>query len=120
LRAARLPSPTLAVEKARKRWYNTCMAKKTRKPPEMFRPLLWYLKWDSVDINKDKEDIIVNTINEGSLKQWHWLIKTYGKRVVRNTLRKRLITEFHPESRNLAKVIFGVSDFKHARGSTYK
>lgn len=85
------------------------------KPPRSFRPLLWSLRWSSIDVRKDKDDIILNTINEGTLTQWHWLIETYGKSTIKRVLEQRLASEFHPESRNLAKLIFSVSKFRHAR-----
>ena len=94
--------------------------KKPKKhPPEMFRPLLWWAKWKEIDIEEDREDIIVNAVNEGTLAHWRWLINTYGKETIRKILKKRLATEFHPESRNLAKLIFSISDFRHARRSTH-
>jgi len=96
--------------------------KKTHKKkhlPETFRPLLWWAKWEDIDIEEDKEDIIVSIINEGNLDQWKWLIHTYGKDTIAGILRKRLASEFHPESRNLAKVIFPVTEFRHARTGTH-
>lgn len=90
-----------------------------RQPPETLRPLLWGLRWNDIDIEKDKEDIIVNTINDGSLDQWRWLAQTYGRNTIRGVLEQRLETEFHPESRNLAKVIFGITHFQHARKSSH-
>lgn len=89
--------------------------KKSKKLPSLFRPLLWSLSWKDLDIQEDKEDIIVNTVNYGNLKHWKWLIKTYGKKTIRQVLRNRLDSEFHPESRNLAKVLFSVTRFRHAR-----
>lgn len=85
----------------------------------MFRPLLWWSKWEDVDAEEDKEDIIVSAINEGTLDHWKWLIHTYGKKTIQKVLERRLDTEFHPESRNLAKLIFSISSFKHARKSAY-
>ena len=81
----------------------------------MFRSLLWSLKWENVDIHEDKDDIIVNTVNEGTLEHWRWLIKTYGKETIRRVLERHLASEFHPESKNLAKLIFSLSKFRHAR-----
>ena len=86
-----------------------------RRPPESFRPLLWGLRWEDLDVEEDKEDIIVNIINEGTLDQWRWLVRTYGRDVIHAVLEQRLETEFHPESRSLAKVMFGLSHFQHAR-----
>ena len=81
----------------------------------MFRPLLWGLKWDALDVEKDREDIIVAGINEGTLAHWRWLMETYGKDTIRQTLTCRLETEFYPESRNLAQVIFSIPHLRHAR-----
>lgn len=112
------------LEEGGKAWYNTGMLeeekkKKDRRPPEMFRPLLWWARWEDIDIETDKEDLIVNAVNEGTIAHWRWLIDTYGKKEVRHVLERRLATEFHPESRSLAKVVFSVSDFRHARGSAH-
>lgn len=68
---------------------------------------------------EDKEDIIVSAVNEGTLDHWRWIVNAYGKETIRKVLERRLVTEFHPESRNLAKIIFSVSNFRHARESTY-
>lgn len=88
---------------------------KSIKLPEIFRPLLWSLRWEEVDIDKDKEDIIVATVNEGSLIHWRWIIQTYGRQIIRQVLAKHLVTEFHPESRQLARVIFNLPALRHAR-----
>lgn len=93
--------------------------KNRNSPPAFFKPLLWSLKWECVDVNEDREDIIMAAVNEGTLDHWRWIIETYGKDEIRRVLGRRLETEFHPESRNLAKIVFSVLKFRHARGSTY-
>ena len=93
--------------------------KKRRQPPAHFHPLLWSLRWDDIDIDEDKEDIIVNTINEGTLDQWRWLMNTYGRDIVREVLQNRLATEFHPESRHLAQALFSLHSFRNARTSSH-
>lgn len=91
------------------------MDNKKQRPPKMFRPLLWSLRWEDIDIEQDKDDIIVNSINEGTLDHWRWLSKIYGQRKIRKVLEKHLASEFHPESRHLARVVFSVHAFRHAR-----
>ena len=86
-----------------------------RQPPEIFRPLLWGLKWDALDIWEDRHDIILNTVNYGSLEHWRWIIKTYGKTTIRCVLEKRLVTEFHRGSLNLARIIFSLSKVRRER-----
>jgi len=91
------------------------MTRSKNQPPEIFRPFLWWARWENVDIEEDKEDIILGAVNEGRLEHWKWIISTYGKEEIRKVLQKRLATEFHPESRNLAKIIFSIPKFRHAR-----
>lgn len=91
------------------------MLRRQNKLPESFRPLLWYARWDEIDIDEDKDDIIMAALNEGTLEQWKWLIRAYGKEEIRRVLQHHLKTEFHPESASLAKLVFGLSEFRHAR-----
>ncbi|MFH1354350.1 MAG: hypothetical protein ABIH36_03610 [bacterium] len=77
--------------------------------PEMFRPIMWSYRFEDIDADKHREEIIVNTINFGSLRHWHWLITHYGKKEIHQVLRRRLATEFNPESRNLARLVFGIN-----------
>lgn len=97
----------------------SAVKKDKEKLPDFFKPLLWSLKWEDLDIQEDKEDIIVAAVNEGTLDHWRWIIDAYGKEEICRVLGHRLSSEFHAESRNLAKVIFGISEFKHARTSPH-
>ena len=83
--------------------------------PEMFKSLLWSFKWEEIDVDEDRDDIIVGAVNEGTLEHWRWIIKTYGKDAVREVLERHLISEFHPESLNLARVVFSLRTLRHAR-----
>ena len=87
--------------------------------PESFRPLMWSDRFEDVDPEKHKEEIIVNTINYGNLKHWGWIMAQYGKDEIRQILERRLVTEFNPESKNLAQLIFSVTHFRDVRGSAY-
>lgn len=89
------------------------------RPPAIFKPLLWSLRWDDIDVIEDKDDIIVSAINEGALAHWHWIIQTYGKATIKHVLEQHLESEFHPESRHLADVFFSAPQFRHARSSTH-
>ncbi len=102
-------------------YYETYMTSESlsQKLPSSFKPLLWWLRWDDLDVEEDKEDIIVNAINEGTLSHWRWIINFYGKKTIRKVLGRRLETEFHPESRNLAKVVFSLSHLRHARDRSH-
>ena len=83
--------------------------------PNSLRPLLWGLKWDELTIEDDKDDIIVGVVNGGKIADWVWLRSVYGDDTIKMVLEKRLASELYPESRNLAKIFFGVNSFRYAR-----
>ena len=89
------------------------------KLPEKFRPILWSYRFEDMDPDKHKGEIIVNTINYGNLTHWRWIIHFYGKQVIREVLQGRLVTEFTKESRNLAQLIFSINHFRDARRSAH-
>lgn len=97
------------------------MKHKAKKPaarlPEMFRPILWSYRFEDLDPDQHKSEIIVQTINHGSLKHWRWIIEQYGKETIHKVLESRLVTEFNPESRNLAQLLFNLDHFRYARRS---
>ena len=86
--------------------------------PENIKPLVWYVNSRSLDVNKDKNDIILNVVNEGTMEQWRWLANTYGKDEIKSILQQRLATELHPESRNLAEILFDVMQDLDPKDST--
>ena len=88
---------------------------KNERLPKMFRPILWGLRWDALRAWKDREAVIMAALNEGNLKHLRWIKKTYGADEIRNVLSRRLETELHLESRNLARVLFSIQHFRHAR-----
>lgn len=83
--------------------------------PESFKPLLWWLRWETVDVARDRSHIIMAAINDGTVAHLRWIIKTYGVEDIRAELARRLETEFHSGARNLAQVLFGNFHFRHAR-----
>lgn len=96
-------------------------AKQTKKTklPITFRPILWSLRWNELDTDRDKEDIIMAAINEGTLAQWKWITAHYGKQKIRHVLENRLVSELHPESLQLARIAFGVKNIRYARKRAY-
>ncbi|MBL7154974.1 MAG: hypothetical protein ISS88_00505 [Candidatus Portnoybacteria bacterium] len=93
-------------------------AKNNKNLPSFFRPLLWSYNFDSIDLEKDKKTIIVNTINYGDLKHWRWVVKCYGKETIKKILTEIPATELRPRVRNLAALIFSIENFNYAPRGT--
>lgn len=84
------------------------------KLPEFFKPILWSYDFPTIDSEKNKKVIIVNTINYGDLEHWHWLMQYYGKEAVRDVLEQIPSSEMRPRALRLATAIFSIKNFNHA------
>ena len=82
--------------------------------PDFFRPLFWSYDFDSLNLEKHKKVIILNTVNYGDLKHWRWIADFYGRETIRNLLVSLPATELRPPVLNLAGIIFGLDNFNYA------
>ncbi len=94
------------------------MRNKNLKIPISLKPLLWGLRWRDLDAWQDRADIVLAVLNEGELEHIRWIKENYGLREIKKILSVRLETELHPESRNLARVIFSIPSFQSSRRQT--
>lgn len=82
--------------------------------PKFFKPLMWSYDFNSLDLNKNKKTIILNTINYGDLNHWRWIIKYYGKNEVKKTLESVSAWELRNRVRKLASLIFSLQNLNYA------
>lgn len=83
--------------------------------PEIFRPLLWSYRFEDINIDKHKREIIVSAINYGDLVHWRWIIARYGLGEVRRVLTAIPVTEIRDHVRRLVSALLGISEheFNH-------
>lgn len=86
---------------------------KKKKLPLFFKPVLWSYDFNSLDVEEDKKEIIVNAINYGDLKHWRWIIKEYSKEDVRKILTTIPFTEIRPRVAPLVSIIFSIDNFNY-------
>jgi hypothetical protein len=55
-------------------------------PPKVIQPFLWFNDLKKIDLNKDKDRVILNVLNLGTKKATDWLFSFYGRPVVRKTI----------------------------------
>lgn len=89
-------------------------AKSFNSLPDFFRPLMWSYDFDSLDLNKNKKSIIINTINYGDLKHWRWVVKRYGKSEVKKVLENIPAWELRSRVRKLVSLIFSLKNLNYA------
>ena len=86
--------------------------------PETFRSLLWSYDFSRIDPVRHKRTIIVQALNYGTLAQWRWLVESYGRRGIRDTVAHIPASEINPRSLRLASLLLGVDRVNNtARGT---
>jgi len=87
--------------------------------PLFFRPLLWSYNFSSIDSQKNKKTIILNTINYAGWKHWLWIIKFYGREGVKKIIEQTPKTEFRAPALKLISLLLDIKEFKYASRSDY-
>lgn len=91
----------------------------TKKLPPSFKSLFWSYNFDLLDIKKHKRVVIVNILNYGDLNQWRWLIKTYGRKGIKEFIENIPASEFRKPILILLPLLLGVKEFKYVSRSDY-
>jgi len=81
--------------------------------PEFFSPLLWSYDFSSIDVERDKRRIVINTINYGQWKHWQWIVNYYGEENIKQFIENTPISEFRPRALKLISILLGIKDFKY-------
>ena len=92
---------------------------KNSKIPSFFKPLFWSYKFSSIDLQKNKRTIIINTINYGQWEHWIWVLKFYGKENVKKFIEEIPQTEFRVPALKLISLLLGIKKLKYVSRSDY-
>ena len=68
--------------------------------PTAVRTALWSYDTDKLDITRDKNRIILQTLNHGNEEAIHWLQTTYNKQDLVETIRTSSVGEWSKKSLN--------------------
>jgi len=85
-----------------------------KKLPQNFKYLLWSYDFSKIEPDKDKERIIINTINYGNWEHWKWIVKYYGKQKIKGIIREIPTSEFRKRALKLISLILGIKEMKYA------
>jgi hypothetical protein len=90
------------------------MKKINRKLPDSFKDLYWYCDYSKIDIDKDVEVVMTQTINYGDWKQWQWVFRYYGIKRAKNIIENIPASSFRSGSLKLVSLILGIKKLKYA------
>jgi len=89
------------------------------KLPDFFEPIFWSYDFSSIDLQKSKKTVIVNTINYGNWEHWAWIVNYYGKEAVKGVIENIPASEFRKPALKLISVLLGIKEIRYARRSDY-
>jgi hypothetical protein len=90
-----------------------------KKIPKNFKPLFWSYKFSSIDPQRDKKRVVINTINYGNWEHWLWIIKNYSKEGLKKIIRETPASEFRPQALKLISLLLGIKKLKYASRSDF-
>lgn len=87
---------------------------KKLKLPQFFKPLFWSYKFYLIDPQRDRERVIINTINYGDWQHWQWTIKYYGRNKLREIIINIPDSEFRGGSLRLISLLLNIKKMRYA------
>ena len=92
-----------------------------KKLPKSFKYLLWSYNFSKIDPQRDKERIIINTINYGNWEHWKWIVKNYGKETIKRIIENTPKSEFRERALMLICLLLKIKKVKYvSRGAKIK
>lgn len=83
------------------------LSKKSKnKIPKSFQGVLWSVRIQDLDLQKDKVYIIHQILSYGNLRELKWLLKNYSLPEIKKVFVKHPIRVYWPQSFNFIKEIF--------------
>lgn len=79
---------------------------KKSKIPIKLKPLFWSYKFESLNLNEDKRLIVKQILNYGTIEDWKWLVKVYGRETIQETIATLYESELNRGSLKLAQLLF--------------
>ena len=85
--------------------------------PEFFLPLLWAYDFSFIDLERDRQRIIINIINYGQWKHWQWIVNYYGEKSIKQFIENTPISEFRSRALKLVSILLGIKNLKYVSRS---
>lgn len=96
---------------------NIANRKRETKLPSFFKTIFWYCDFSELNTWKNKEEIMLQTINYGDWKHWQWLFKHYGAEEFKKIIKNIPLSAFRKRALRLVSLIFKIDKLKYASRS---
>ncbi len=76
--------------------------------PAFLKPVVWWAKFDDLDIEKDKGTIIAHILNTGDTKATDWMKSVYKEQDIKQVLLEKRPGFWDKKSLNFWSLVYGV------------
>ncbi len=84
-----------------------------QKLPLFFKPIFWSYDFSKINLEKDIQRIVINTINYGDWEHWQWIYNYYGRKRTKNTIINTPASEFRKGSFRLICLLLDIRKNKY-------
>lgn len=74
--------------------------------PTNFKPYFWSFDFEKLDIQKNKQTIILQILSYGNIKEWSQVFQIYGANQVEEVFKNSKIDNWNKKSYNFWKMKF--------------
>lgn len=85
--------------------------------PQNFKSLLWSYDFLKFDPDKDRERLIINTINYGDWEHWQWIFRQYTTYGIKKIIANIPASEFRERTLKLVRLLLNIKKIKYASRS---
>lgn len=76
--------------------------------PQFLKSNFWFVEFNKLDLERDKEFIVFQILNFGGFEDWKWLFSNYPKDEIRQVVEKSLATAWFRQSLSLWQHVLDV------------
>jgi hypothetical protein len=87
--------------------------------PDFHRFFWWTEDPNTINLDENKRDIILQIVNYGGWRHWQWLVDRYGREGVKQVILEIPESAFMPRVLKLIKLLFGIKKLRYASRSDY-
>ncbi|MEK7200913.1 MAG: hypothetical protein AAB672_02180 [Patescibacteria group bacterium] len=77
--------------------------------PEFLKSNFWFVKFDKLDRERDKDFIVFQILNHGGFEDWKWVFLNYSKDEIQQIVKKSVATAWFRQSLGLWQNVLDIT-----------
>jgi len=77
--------------------------------PDFLKHNFWFVEFNKLDLEQDRDFIIFQILNYGGLEDWKWLFSNYSIDAMRGVMKNSIATAWYRQSLGLWQEVLGAT-----------